>query len=39
MAHAIERITAEPRDDGKQWREPAIRTEEWLPAETTKAAS
>jgi hypothetical protein len=30
VAHAIERLTAEPRDDGKRWREPPIRTEEWL---------
>jgi hypothetical protein len=30
VAHAIERISAAPRDDGKTWKEPAIRTEEWL---------
>lgn len=30
LAHAIERLTSEPRADGEVWPEGPIRTEEWL---------
>lgn len=37
VAHAIERKTAEPRDDGRRWRHGPIRTEEWLVEQTDAA--
>lgn len=37
IAHAIERVTGEARDDGARWDDGPIRTEEWV-TETADAA-
>lgn len=38
LAHAVERLTVEPRGDGATWPGGPIRTEEWIAAATPTAS-